>query len=203
MSTKKNLDKTIISSMKLVADDFHENELAYLALTSKIELPIRDKWAYILYKRLAHQEFIVSREWKRTDLAIIYKEMPKILIELKAIYTFDAIADPDNIKGYPKKMLLDREKASGLADDDTSIFTVLLATHPLDTVPTKLKKIVKYTVGINHTFCKLGNSKKIATEAMRIVNKKFENRNVVAKGVLSGGEAFDIGVEVMYWIIKG
>jgi hypothetical protein len=84
--------------MKKIAISFNENELAYLALTSKIEFPIRDKLAYNLYKKLWGQGIIVAREWRRSDLAFLDGGEPVFICELKAAYTFDIFKHEDYLK---------------------------------------------------------------------------------------------------------
>jgi hypothetical protein len=69
------------------------NELAYLALTSKIELPLRDRISFELHKKFSDTH-LICREWKsketksskRIDIAIVDKSnfKPVCLIELKA-----------------------------------------------------------------------------------------------------------------------
>lgn len=80
----------IINSFTNFVQEFQTNELAYLSLTTKIELPFRDRLAYSLFKELDAKNIIVSREWKRTDLALLQNGLPSVLIELKAMYSFDA-----------------------------------------------------------------------------------------------------------------
>lgn len=86
----KNLLKETIGN---IVNSFNENELAYLAITSKIENPLRDKIAYKLHEQL--NDKIICREWKdasnpenknRYDLAILDKNEKHVecLVEFKA-----------------------------------------------------------------------------------------------------------------------
>jgi hypothetical protein len=190
--------KDTISS---VADDFKENELAYLALTSKIELPLRDRWAFNLSQQLSGNA-IVSREWQRTDIAILKKDAPIALIELKAMYTFDAALDLDEISGFIEKMEKDEVKATKLTSQHPQIYTVLLATHPKAFVPIELDGIVKYRAGINRAINTFETEKNVLKVAKEAVYKKFKNKNTIASGVISGGNAFGIDTDVLYWINK-
>ena len=95
-------DQKIRSALDEIGDTFEENELAYLAVTSKIEHPFRDRLSFLLHKRYEAEGYLVAREWKRIDMAILNHEgEPLILIELKAMYTFDAI---DRAEHYSKLM---------------------------------------------------------------------------------------------------
>ncbi len=76
-----------------ITSNFQVNELAYLAFTSKIELPLRDRIAFELHKKFSDTH-LICREWKskesksskRVDIAIVDKSnfKPVCLIELKA-----------------------------------------------------------------------------------------------------------------------
>ena len=87
MNIEKELKQALLNIDKL----FGKNELAYLALTSKIENPIRDKIAVYLNNKLYEKDILIAREWKRTDIAAIKNGVAVSLIEIKAMYTFDAI----------------------------------------------------------------------------------------------------------------
>ena len=67
MNIEKELKQALLNIDKL----FGKNELAYLALTSKIENPIRDKIAVYLNNKLYEKDILIAREWKRTDIAAI------------------------------------------------------------------------------------------------------------------------------------
>jgi len=81
-----------------------ESELAYYALTSKPECPVRDKLAYALQVRLA-PSLVVDREWRRVDLAVrsIPERCPKLVLEVKAMAAADCCrkseARKDEYKG--------------------------------------------------------------------------------------------------------
>jgi hypothetical protein len=202
MEFKINMDKNIIiNSLKQTVKEFNKNELAFLALTTKIELPLRDRWAYVLFNKLSKTDFFVSREWKRTDIAIIKKSKPAVLIEIKALYTFDAISVRGNYKKRISYLQDDELKASKLALKDTQVYTVLFATHPLSIVPNKLEGIVKYVPGINMAFRKHENAHKIKKKAVGRIKKEFKGKNLIAEGVLKAGSAFGIETEILYWIL--
>lgn len=180
---------------------FHQNELAFLALTSKIENPLRDRWALKLFNEIG-QKLLVAREWKRTDLAILDGIYPKVLIELKAMYTFDAAMYEKNIDAYVNAMNNDIEKAKKIKDSSTDIYTVLLATHPKSPIPKKYTHVIKYSKDINSTFRKFQNSNAIKKKAIQTVNTKLNHKTIVKQGELIGGSAFGIETDVLFWIIK-
>src|SRR5438105_184489 len=76
----------LIAGLRDAAASFDPGELAYLALTSKVEHAVRDRLAWALSKR-GH---CVAREWRRTDLAVLDEAGdPRAALEAKATYTHD------------------------------------------------------------------------------------------------------------------
>lgn len=104
-----------------IASNFQLNELAYLALTSKIELPLRDRIAFELHKKFSDTH-LICREWKskesnsskRIDIAIVDKSnfKPVCLIELKAqsVVRYE--------KEFTKHLINDLIKIRNLSKDD-------------------------------------------------------------------------------------
>ncbi len=195
------MEKIINQSLATIDCEFRKNELAYLALTTKIEHPLRDRWAFRLHEILSGR-LAVSREWKRTDIALLEKSTPKALIELKAMYTFDAALDENNINGYIQLMDNDKLKAKKLANEYTQIYTVLFATHPTSIVPANLEGIIKYRAGINKAMDKFKSSANVQEIAIRAIRNKLKGKNVISSGCLNGGKTFDIETNVLFWIIK-
>jgi hypothetical protein len=65
---------------------FEPDELAYLALTSKPELQVRDRFTW----RLLRSAHVAGREWKRADLVLLNEDYePRVFLEAKAAYTAD------------------------------------------------------------------------------------------------------------------
>ncbi|MGW0882552.1 hypothetical protein [Streptomyces sp. NPDC002671] len=51
------------SCLQSAGQSFEDGELAYLALTSQVENPVRDRVAYQLHRLLAGTRLDVGREW--------------------------------------------------------------------------------------------------------------------------------------------
>ena len=73
---------------------FEQGELAYLAVTSKVELPVRDRFAWELHRRLEDRSLLVAREWRRADLAVVREGDALVVIESTALYAFDVLREP-------------------------------------------------------------------------------------------------------------
>ena len=191
----------LFETLKSLENSFEQNELAFLAATSKVECPIRDKWAYMLWQNLpAH--YHVAREWKRTDLAILNNSTPEVLIELKAMYTLDAINKPIGINGYIEQMNNDAVKAKLLAVNNSAVYTVLLATHPKQPYPYELEGVLKYLKQVNKCFNVHYYEGKIKMKATQAVNDNLQHKHVVTSGTINAGVAFGIEFEVLYWVVK-
>jgi hypothetical protein len=100
------------SLMKIMVDAISEiapDDLAYLFATGKSELEIRNQIALYLHRNSQDNQ-IVTREWKRHDLAILEHGKPKLLIEGKSWIHADAVS--------PKKMFAgSRSIIAGLESD--------------------------------------------------------------------------------------
>lgn len=193
-----NLIESSLDALANIADAQHPNEFAYFALTTKIECPLRDRWAYLLHSRLG-DAVEVSREWCRTDLALLVKGEPKALIEIKAMYTFDAV-ETKQIERYCKAMKDDEDKARKLAPD-ADVLTVLLVTDPQNTILSSKKRMVKYDRGINAMILRHGSPEAVRKHAIELLTAHLAQRNVIAHGNLPVGSAFGVNVEILYWVV--
>lgn len=103
MTTAKAMNE--IKSCLLVLRD--DPSVAYLALTSKLEHPVRDKVAWHLHRN--HKDLIVAREYclgagqnpkcrKRVDLALLdhCSLQPVVLVEFKSMIVPDPLANRDH-----------------------------------------------------------------------------------------------------------
>ena len=97
MSHDEWADRTA-SAMSSLKNEFGENELAYLALTSKIERQVIDRLAFCLQRDYGKREDVfVAREYtrrkaknpddnvSRVDLAIVVGDEPQLFLEAKAM----------------------------------------------------------------------------------------------------------------------
>ena len=196
------MDEIIIESLQNIAQCFANNELAYLALTVKIELPFRDRWACSLYQ--GQRRFIIAREWRRIDLAILENQEPKALIQLKAMYTFDAVNG--NAQGFLENLAMDIENA-GAMRGNPAIYGVLLATHPQPEteIPVDYEGVIKYRRGINNALATHNhNNDQITQQAQnRIYEMSPEilgGGNLICASEVNGGVAFGIPTKVLYWV---
>jgi len=156
------------SELGRISAHFAENELAFLALTSKVELPIRDRLAFRLFCR--YRDFYLVREWKRVDLAVLSggpTPAPLMLLEAKALYTFDLVGDDAWIARYPAKVGQDVGKLRGFTDltTGTQLFALVLATHPTGPIEPNLRQVAKYASGVGKAIETQGHANAVAAKA--------------------------------------
>ncbi|WP_262966440.1 hypothetical protein [Methylobacter psychrophilus] len=177
---------------------FNKSELSYLALTSKFEQTFRDRLAYELHKK--NPDYIVSREWKRVDLAILDAKnfAPVVLIELKAMYSFDMFTTKGP-QQYLNNVQSDVEKMNNMTRDIQSsrpkLYTILISTHPHSKPDKKFDQVIKYAAQIRKYTPQLID---VLDEKVITVFKK--SHPLKAKGTIIGGSAFNIDVSLNYWL---
>jgi len=190
------LEEEIVRALKGITESFSPNELAYLALTSKVEAPVRDRLAFALHRSMG-MEYLVAREWDRVDLAILSpSQLPLALLELKAMYSFDDAAR------YCRITAEDEAKTRLFAPQAGAVYSLLLATHVSSQVPQSLRRVVKYDGDINRAARKLGDPELVRAALLHRMDEALKERNVVASGNLVGGVVFELPVDVFYWLVR-
>jgi hypothetical protein len=199
--TSDDHDDLLRAAVAEAAISFDTDELAYLALTSKPEQHFRDRIAFCLYKRLKDDPVLVCREWNRVDLAVLATgdQTPNVLLELKWMYSMDAWADRDD---YHRAVLEDEAKALRLATSGTSVYTLLLATHPLSKIHSQYWPAMKYASNVNRFLLLAGSAENIANAACQAANKLFGTHRICASGHIEGGVAYGVSASVMWWLMK-
>jgi len=117
----------LIGTLKDFHRAFAADELAYLLLTSRSELHLRDKLAFKLYSKFPKK--LIAREWKHIDLAVIEKNQPKALIEIKLAHTAGILRKKDGSFITLEKLMEDIENAKDFALKETEIYGVLFLIH--------------------------------------------------------------------------
>jgi hypothetical protein len=176
---------------------FIPGELAYLALTSKVESPIRDRLAFRLHTRTADGRSQVAREWHRTDLAVLSGGVPTLLLEVKAMYSFDAVDSAVGLRNFHRQVLRDRDKSLRPEATSAEIYALLLVTHPGGPCRENLNAVVKYRTGIERG-AKRG-IERVREDAAAAVSKAFQDFGLITtRGSLDAGTAFGVPVSIDY-----
>ena len=196
----EELVKVIQESREL----FGENELAYLSLTSKNESVIRDRIAYKLHLELKNS--IVAREHSikainsRIDLAVLENNDIKDIIELKSMYTFDAV---DGLDKFIDSINRDFDKNSSLKSDTTSQFAIVIGTHPRSITSEQYKDFVKYYNSIKRCMKKINNNTVLIDKMDNKLRNAFKQDKYEVKSLtIYAGNAFEVDVDICFWIIE-
>lgn len=172
--------------------------IAYFGLTSKSEVQYRDIIAFNLYKSFKN-EYYVSREWNKCDLAILDKSTgePVLLLEFKVCYNVN-LYKPSTIKEYTDAIKKDFRTSKKLGNSNTEIISIMFIFKPEQIIPDNLKKIVKYSSSINSGLKKLGYENLDMLGEANLRNE-FENIEFVH---IRKDNAFGIVCGLGYCIIK-
>ncbi|MGL5755423.1 MAG: hypothetical protein ACRCYC_08875 [Paraclostridium sp.] len=183
---------------------FGENELAYLSLTSKNESAIRDRIAYKLHLELKNS--IVAREYSikginsRIDLAVLEDNDIKDIIELKSMYTFDAV---DVLDKFIDSVNRDFDKNSILKSNTTSQFAIIIGTHPRSIPNEQYKNFVKYYNSIKRYMKKINNNTDLIDKMDNKVRNAFKQDKYEVKNfTMYVGNAFEVDVDICFWIVE-
>lgn len=133
---------TLLKLLEELPAHFGPDELAYLGATSRIEVPVRDKVAYLLHRQLGAQ-YVVSREWRRfdfpgrCDVTLLDKAGANTP---KAIVQFKANANPTDMGVYILEMQSDLIRLRDVAKTDTELFHIVIVAVPNVTAATLADK---------------------------------------------------------------
>jgi hypothetical protein len=138
---------------------------------------------------------LVCREWKRVDLAIIKDSSPILMLEVKAVYSFDVLTDRTP-HTYPDMMLQDVRKVAPHRKDGTEVFTLLLVTHPHSAPEAQYRDAVKYLPDV------VRHAKRNVplAEADTEITRRLADHPRAASGVIEGGTALGMRVSIAYWL---
>lgn len=205
MTFKFDIENIILN----IASNFQVDELAYLALTSKIELPLRDRIAFELHKKFSDTH-LICREWKskenksskRIDITIIDKSnfKPVCLIELKAqsVVRYE--------KEFTKHLINDLIKIRNLSKDDNVELYYIYFNNSINSeneFEEKYQNSVKYISSINKSIkgkncftnncitiwnkhLSLANLRKDKSKHLSIDAGKYYNRNIFIETFVFG-----------------
>ncbi|WP_455537809.1 hypothetical protein [Terrisporobacter sp.] len=193
----------MIKSIEESINLFGEDELAYLSLTSKNELVIRDKIAYKLYLDL--KDLVIAREYSprgissRIDLAVLDDNKLKDIIDLKSMYTFDGV---DGLEKFIDSVNKDFKKNQGLVNSEINQWSIIIATHPKQ-VPSKCyKDYIKYYSSIKRYINQVDKPDYLIDIMDLKIRNSFESDKYdVEHYVANVGKAFGIDVDICFWVI--
>lgn len=190
--------QVLTKAIKAVALQLDGDDLAWLALTGKIELHFRDLIGSSINRH--NKDFIVAREWNRRDLALLTPDCePIAIIEGKAHYTFDYMSDIKLTQDYPREIIEDVEK---IQEHPSALpFIMITSTHVATHVPSRFENTVKYMGEVNSALKKYGPN--LFDEAMlRLRNLVQNHGTIILDETISTGTALGLEVSVHSMLLE-
>jgi hypothetical protein len=201
MAEDQDVAVALERALSSMSEAFAPNELAYLALTSKAELPVRDRLAWNLERALG-EPHVVSREWRRADIAVLRGDAPLVQVEAKAMYAFDVLSAKSRAK-FSAKLVADGQKMAALAPR-SSAFLLALITHIDGSIQPHLRRhVVKYSSGIQSALAREGGD----AAAVRIRARQTWEAELAQftspwrRFEIDGGNHWGLGVAVDAYLI--
>jgi hypothetical protein len=188
--------EALVEALDLLVGPRDSNELAYLAVTSKPELPIRDRLAWRL--QCAMPDRFVAREWpgdpprqQRCDLAVLDRAgTPDALVEVKATASFGSVVE------YQRHVETDLRKARAL-EPRAEVYALLISTH-VEGTPVAPRGVVKYAAKLQRGAAKPG----LAEHARDAIDGALASLGSVHHGCWPAGTAYGATVHVEYWLVS-
>lgn len=210
-----------------------KDELAILLSSSRSEVNIKDKVNILIEKNLrgnlgSDDLYIVVREWKRVDLAIIKKvddkSQPEALFEFKLRHSsFIADYDITRESGYIKTFLGDKKKRKRTGEiyrkngiqqdieklksykDKTACYVMLGGLHPMGPLSEKYKVFkndLPETKKIMSSFKKFNSAENIEKLCNENIKRYCNDINAEYRTLrFSIGEALGIEWVILIWVI--
>lgn len=192
-------EQIIVRALKGLEGAFDKNELAYLALTSKPELPVRDRLAYQMYREFRERTHNVAREWGRVDIALLERDQPRICIQLKAWSLFTFI-DRQGARRHRVDVEEDIDKCRSRFGSEPKVYSLILATHVGSPPEGCQRGVLKYLNGLKRSFDRFGTSRRIKEQAFAQRSGAFAGWRCAGMDTIHGGQAFGSRVFVFYWL---
>ncbi len=212
--TQKEIHGVILQQFSEFQASFRENELATIAVTSKPEAFIRDKFAFKLSQALVSSGIVVAREWsgqkgQHADLALfdnsgIKKNRATAILEFKSMYTFDPLkaeSKRPNRGRYEYRFSVKNE-LTRWGSHCPLVYVFLVATNIRSEV-TIYKPIVKYWAYVNNELKKDPTSPKTVEErCIEEVENWFPSPQFCTeRNTLEGGHYLGTKLDVICWLV--
>lgn len=179
--------------------------LAYLALTSKDERLLRGALARRLHREFADEAgTFVRREWpvptntrKRVDVAVLRAGKPVALIEAKAAMSSDLVKGTG--RGFPVPAVLEDIKKLREIDLADERYALLFVTNTQQLPRDEYDPALPYAEE-RRRHGVIEEPRLMAGFARFL--RALGDLPVVDQGRVPAGAAFDVEVEVLYWLLK-
>lgn len=157
----------IAEELAQIGSAFEPDELAYLALTIKVENQIRNRLAWRLHQRFSPQGLIAARDWVRGDLAIMDSgARPLTTIQAGAVHESDVRSDL-NWRAYATRVQADTRKTRKMVGQDGQVLLLAVGVAVQGDVERSLRSVLKHNPASGKA-AELGGRKRIEAIAGRL-----------------------------------
>jgi hypothetical protein len=195
---------------------FPDNQLAYLALTGKVEQQFRDALAWRMATWAENPHWVVAREYapkakgikqkergRLCDLAVLEdsgRYRPVAMMEFKAMTTRNSKSTRflDDVRS-------DLQYWEGDGCDE--LIGVLLAVHVEQVVQRLVfsegvkSRAIKYMKWVERAMKRPGELEKTRKECSDFIADNLKDE-LIGHGRVEGGTAFGAKVEVLFWVVR-
>lgn len=180
----------IAEELSSIGSAFEPDELAYLALTIKVENQIRNRLAWRLHQRLQPQGLIVARDWIRADLAILDADArPMSIIAAKAMQHADARSDL-NWRGYATRVQSEARKNRKALGSEAQMMLLAVSVAVHGAVERSKRSILKHVSGAGKS------AQQDADAQVEAMAARLRQLGAVQSYRLADGQAFKLQVRV-------
>jgi len=181
--------------------EFSANELADFSLKMKNESLIRNKIKEMWSRHFPNLN--IYPEYKRVDLVVLENWTLNTIIEFKAFYTIDGFKRNIDFFDYNGKasLLKDFDKNKKILENNSNKidqYQVIIVTNPQKPIPAGFKYPTSRNK-ISH-YDDIDNMINICRENIHSIYNKSEF--IIEECTIDAGIAFDIPVNLYFWIIK-
>ncbi|MGW7076921.1 hypothetical protein [Streptomyces sp. NPDC054866] len=211
------------SCLQKAGQSFEPGELAYLALTSQVENPVRDRVAFQMHRRFEGTRLDVGREWtgmfaegrggqrvlRKVDLALVerprrrprYVQPPKAVVEFKAVHSYAAYTKGhlNRIERLVRADVLKSVSWEGCILGD--VYAVLLLPHVTVLHERKLAAHVMKGHAEIDWRCWLQQVDGLRYPAIDGITARLAPLGPVREGLIDGGTEYGCHVTVPYLIL--
>ena len=184
---------------------FETDELAYLALTGRPDLSLRDRIAFKLHTSPSTEaaQWTVSRDYRRVDLAVLRHDLSAAaVIELKSIFAHEALL-PSKLPALRATLHAEIDKCLAASSEKCDSYLIVGLTHALARIPTHLFRTVKAAAEINRKLVDGADVTAQAGTAGRVVSEVIKERGArVLEIPARAGSAFGIPVEIYWFVVE-
>ncbi|MFL3870546.1 hypothetical protein LT966_28585 [Streptomyces griseobrunneus] len=203
---------------------FQKGELVYLAMTSQIENPIRDRVAYEMHLKLMGTRLDVGREWtglyaedadgrprrRKVDLAVVEKPkrrgsripLPEGVVEFKACYAHEARSAGQLKKiyrGVHEDVVKSAAWGSAIMGEVFSVVLIPNLRIVTDRFPHQIMRKIEGKIRLDDFLRQIGEVGDEVT--VREISSRLSDLGPVRDGVIDAGSDSGVQVTVPYVIL--